>query len=116
MKIKSLTLGLAGLSSAHAAMTCSGDAFQTILQSTGLSSNTTLVEVVPVSVGASWSATNPEFPQPPTDLPALCAVNFSVQSSSSSTFGFGIYLPDEWNSRMMTTGNGGFGGGINVSP
>jgi feruloyl esterase len=47
------------------------------------------------------------------NLPGLCAVSVQVQSISNSTFGFGLFLPDEWNGRFLATGNGGFGGGIN---
>ncbi|RYP78045.1 hypothetical protein DL769_003262 [Monosporascus sp. CRB-8-3] len=48
-------------------------------------------------------------------LPALCAVGINVKSSANSSFNFGLFLPEDgtWNERLMTTGNGGYGGGIN---
>jgi feruloyl esterase len=45
-------------------------------------------------------------------LPALCAVSVQVQSISNSTYGFGLFLPDDWNGRFLAVGNGGFAGGI----
>jgi feruloyl esterase len=47
-----------------------------------------------------------------TGLPALCAVSINVPSSANTSFNFGVFMPDGWNGRMITTGNGGFGGGI----
>ncbi|KAH7063814.1 Tannase/feruloyl esterase [Paraphoma chrysanthemicola] len=53
------------------------------------------------------------YPTNAVNLPALCAVSVQVQSISNSTFGFGLFLPNDWNQRFLATGNGGFGGGIN---
>jgi hypothetical protein len=46
-------------------------------------------------------------------LPALCAVSVNVPSPGNTSFNFGLFLPEGWNGRFITTGNGGFGGGIN---
>ena len=49
------------------------------------------------------------YPTSPTGLPALCAIQVNV----SSTYSFGLFLPQEWNNRFLAVGNGGFAGGIN---
>ncbi|KAF1986575.1 tannase and feruloyl esterase, partial [Aulographum hederae CBS 113979] len=48
-------------------------------------------------------------------LPNSCAivVNATNFNGTDSTFSFGLFLPDFWNQRFLTVGNGGFGGGIN---
>ncbi|KAI0136214.1 tannase and feruloyl esterase-domain-containing protein [Xylariales sp. AK1849] len=53
------------------------------------------------------------YPTQPTNLPELCAVTVYVPSSATSAYRFGVFLPLAWNSRFLTIGNGGFGGGIN---
>ncbi|CAK7200144.1 hypothetical protein SEUCBS139899_002834 [Sporothrix eucalyptigena] len=49
----------------------------------------------------------------PTNLPPLCAIIVNVTSSPSSSYRFGLLLPNFWNSRFLAVGNGGFAGGIN---
>lgn len=53
------------------------------------------------------------YPENPQKLPRLCVVSVQVNSIGNSTYGFGLFLPDEWNERFLAVGNGGFGGGIN---
>jgi feruloyl esterase len=53
------------------------------------------------------------YPDNAVNLPSLCAVSIQVQSIANSTYGFGLFLPDEWNERFLAVGNGGFAGGIN---
>ncbi|KAK3111690.1 hypothetical protein LTR53_012801 [Teratosphaeriaceae sp. CCFEE 6253] len=38
---------------------------------------------------------------------------FQVRSSPSTHYGFGLFLPQDWNERFLAVGNGGFAGGIN---
>lgn len=75
----------------------------------------TVEKVAVVSQGDSYGegAANVAYPLDPTDLPALCAVTVRVRSSSTSSYRFGLFLPDKWNSRFLVVGNGGFAGGIN---
>jgi len=76
----------------------------------------TINSVQAVAEGASFGggSDNPAFAAPASKLPALCAVDINVKSSDSSSYNFGVFLPDQtWSERFMTTGNGGFGGGIN---
>lgn len=77
----------------------------------GLSLNFAL----PVSANGSFgdAPNGLEFPTNATSLPALCAVSVNVVSSNSSSYNFGLFLPEKWNQRLATAGNGGFGGGIN---
>jgi feruloyl esterase len=62
------------------------------------------------SFGQQWDIA---YPNNATKLPALCAVIINVTSSATSSFTFGLFLPNEWNERFITVGNGGFSGGIN---
>ena len=93
-----------------AALKCSNSTFAALLPS-----NASLNFATPVAQNASFGGgvQNPEFPSPAINLPALCAVSVNVKSSNSSSFNFGLFLPDSWNDRTIATGNGGFGGGIN---
>ncbi|RYP76647.1 hypothetical protein DL769_003607 [Monosporascus sp. CRB-8-3] len=79
--------------------------------------NAALENVTAVPQGGSHGegAANPAYPVGPADLPALCAVTVRVASSLSSSFRFGLFLPDPetWNRRFLAVGNGGFAGGIN---
>jgi len=59
------------------------------------------------------NATKSGEPAVVTGLPALCAAKFSVPTSNRSTIDVALFLPDQWNQRLMAVGNGGFGGYIN---
>ena len=77
--------------------------------------NVTLNFTVPVPENGFFGqgSSNLEFPNNPTNLPALCAVGINIKSSDTSSHNFGLFLLEDWNQRTMTAGNGGFGGGIN---
>ncbi|KAJ5094861.1 hypothetical protein N7456_010722 [Penicillium angulare] len=54
------------------------------------------------------------WPIDPINLPELCAIGAMVAgTSTNATFGFGVFLPVEWNGRTLTVGNGGLAGGVN---
>lgn len=55
-----------------------------------------------------------DFPSNATNLPPLCAISIRIQLADTS-FNFGLFLPAQWNNRLIGTGNTGFGGGINWS-
>jgi len=78
-----------------------------------LPAHASITNAVPVPANGTWSQPSPPFPHPATGLPALCAITVNVISSTTSSFNFGLFLPEEWNLRFMGSGNGGFGGGIN---
>ena len=92
------------------AFDCTEAAFAAVLPS-----NATVNFAVNVPQNGSFGGApdDLEFPVNATNLPSLCAVSINVISSNVSSFNFGLFLPDDWNSRTMTAGNGGFGGGIN---
>lgn len=48
-----------------------------------------------------------------TDLPAFCRLQIVIttNTTASSTALVEVWLPDEWNGRLLGTGNGGFSGG-----
>ncbi|KAF9882456.1 feruloyl esterase b precursor [Colletotrichum karsti] len=69
---------------------------------------------VPISNNGSFGEVgNVAYPQNATYLPALCAATINVTSSSTSSYTFGLFLPETWNQRFLAVGNGGFSGGIN---
>lgn len=78
-------------------------------------SNAQVVNATHVPANGTYGegAIDLEFPGLATGLPELCAVTVLVQSSPTSNYRFGLFLPAEWNERYIATGNGGFGGGIN---
>ncbi|KAF1992540.1 tannase and feruloyl esterase [Aulographum hederae CBS 113979] len=48
------------------------------------------------------------------NLPALCAIAANVTHyNGTDWFSVGLFLPREWNGRLMVSGNGGMSGGIN---
>lgn len=65
------------------------------------------VAIVKAGEAYGEGASDLGFPGVPTELPELCAVTLRVNSSETSSFRFGVFLPTEWNSRMLTLGNGG---------
>ena len=101
---------LSSLCTAHAALDCSSASLSALLPV-----GATLNFAVPVPENGTFGegAKNIEFPTNATNLPALCAVGINVKSSNTSSYNFGLFLPQEWNARTMTAGNGGLGGGIN---
>jgi feruloyl esterase len=95
---------------------CSVATFDNILATAGLAETAKVVYAVPIEDGGASFDPSPPFQSNVTQLPEVCAVKVEVQSSESSSYRFAMFLPppEDWNGRMMTTGNGGFGGGINV--
>ncbi|KAI1372780.1 tannase and feruloyl esterase [Hypoxylon crocopeplum] len=92
---------------------CTTEAFELILKNHP-EATVNFVEAVPLNGSFGQAETDIPFPYNATSLPALCAVGVNVKSSNSSSYNFGLFLPDTtWNERILTTGNGGFGGGIN---
>ena len=106
-QLSMLSLALAGSTPG-----CSRESFEGILAGTP---EVTVEYAGPVEEGVSFGIPSLAFPDNATALPAVCAVSVRVQSSPESSFGFGMFLPEAaaWNERLMTSGNGGFGGGIN---
>jgi len=93
-----------------AALDCSPAAIQAALPS-----NATVNFAYPLKANATFQVPQGDtgYPVSPVSLPALCVVSAQVQSVRNTTFGFGLFLPDDWNGRFLAVGNGGFAGGIN---
>ncbi|THZ04317.1 putative ferulic acid Esterase/Feruloyl esterase [Aureobasidium pullulans] len=100
---------VAALTSGAVAITCDKDSLQSAFSS-----------IATVDF-ATWMPANSTFNVPkadiaystaPTQLRAACAVQVSVKNGTSN-YGFGVFLPDDWNGRFLAVGNGGFAGGIN---
>jgi hypothetical protein len=111
-KAQSVLLGAltfqAGNATLHTA--CSVDAFADVL-----GPSASVVSALRVNQGGSYGegSANLLYPQDASNLPSLCAVTVKVSSSPSSSYRFGLFLPESWNSRFLAVGNAGFGGGIN---
>jgi hypothetical protein len=89
---------------------CTATSFKDVLPAAA-----SIESITSVANGSSYGegAADIGFPAVPRNLPALCAVIVNVNSSNSSNYRFGIFLPADWNSRFLAVGNGGFAGGIN---
>ncbi|KAI0349705.1 feruloyl esterase-like protein [Trametes cingulata] len=63
-----------------------------------------------VDIGNDYMAINSSA------LPAFCRVQLLVTTNETagSSANTEVWLPDEWNGRMLTIGNGGFAGGADV--
>ncbi|PSR94019.1 Tannase/feruloyl esterase [Coniella lustricola] len=93
----------------HASIDCTYDAVKAIVPAGAVLSFAQTIEengtfVVPAG-DTGWT-------QDPVDLPALCAIGVEVTTEQNGTYGFGVFLPNAWNSRTLTVGNGGLAGGV----
>ncbi|GAB7365183.1 hypothetical protein MBLNU230_g6269t2 [Neophaeotheca triangularis] len=92
------------------AIDCDSSAIQSLLPSTATVSSAVRI---PQDGTFRVPRENIAYPTSPTSLRANCAVQVKVTSSESSAYSFGMFLPDDWNERSLSVGNGGFAGGIN---
>ena len=109
MKITATLLHLAlvlGITPAQTTDTprCSTDAFESALPPSAK-----VISAVAVADGGSYheGRGNLGYPSPATDLPTLCAFIVQATSSSTSSYRFGLFLPDEWiftAERLIRTG------------
>lgn len=63
-----------------------------------------------VTTGSFVETGNIGYPTFPTGLPELCAVTLN---NVTANYRFGMFMPDEWNTRFLTIGSYAFLGGIN---
>ncbi|KAI8961400.1 tannase and feruloyl esterase [Daldinia sp. FL1419] len=84
---------------------CSTDYFKGIVPS-GLSIET----AQNVTSGSFTERGNIGYPTFPTGLPSLCAV---IVKNETANYRFGMFLPDDWNSKFIAIGSYSFLGGIN---
>lgn len=53
--------------------------------------------------------TLPRASAPLRDLPSFCRISAEATPSSDSRITFEVWVPREWNGKVVTTGNGGYG-------
>jgi hypothetical protein len=71
--------------------------------------NTTITQAEPVTSGSL----TPTGSTPLSSLPAFCRVAGILHPTSDSVIRFEVWLPQQnWNGRLLGTGNGGFAGSI----
>jgi feruloyl esterase len=106
-----IALGAIALPSilAHPHDNCNNAFFNHVLPSNASTLLTYHVE----ANGTFGQAADIAYPNNATGLPPLCAVIINVTSAATSSYTFGLFLPNEWNERFIAVGNGGFSGGIN---
>src|ERR1700742_4948260 len=91
---------------------CNVNSVQQFIASYG-EATVTLVQALPQNSSFGGGPADLEFPVNDTGLPALCVVTVNIKSSNTSSYNFGLFLPNSWNDRFIASGNGGYAGGIN---
>ncbi|KAJ9098119.1 hypothetical protein QFC21_004448 [Naganishia friedmannii] len=68
--------------------------------------------------GSLINVTSPWNTLTTTDLPAFCRLKFDVLTNpmTGKTAGVELWLPDDWNTRMLAFGGGGWSGGVPFGP
>ncbi|KIX92245.1 uncharacterized protein Z520_11991 [Fonsecaea multimorphosa CBS 102226] len=110
--LSSWVLGFQGLCVFGAMTECNIDSIQQFVAGPG-TATVTSAQALQQNSTFGGGAADLEFPVNDTDLPALCAVTVNVKSSNTSSYNFGLFLPQQWNNRFIATGNGAYAGGIN---
>ena len=96
-----LYLGLVNLAKASRS-DCTIDTFQSFLNANG--TDATVVSVRTVQDNGTFLVTdNPAYPESPTGLRAVCALEVNVTSEAGTHYSFGLFLPDSWNERFLYT-------------
>ncbi|KIV92327.1 hypothetical protein PV10_06779 [Exophiala mesophila] len=73
-----------------------------------------IAELVPAGSNFTGNTTNPSANINLTNLPAHCRVSAWFNTAVNNTVNFEVWLPvaNEWNARLLTFGNGGWGGNV----
>lgn len=98
MKISEALLYPSFAFGAVTAFNCTPSAFQSILPS---NASVTFAYALPANSTFVVPSGDIAYPTSPTELDALCAVEVKMQSSNSSAFSFGLFLPTQWNKRYL---------------
>jgi feruloyl esterase len=69
-------------------------------------------QVVSAQIIAAGSFTPPDSARPLQELPPFCRAVLSLHPSSDSEIGAEIWLPENWNNKLLIVGSGGWGGSI----
>ncbi|KAK8131972.1 hypothetical protein PG999_000145 [Apiospora kogelbergensis] len=110
-RFPAILLGLA-TSVLAATSTCSVDSINALLAAT---EGARVLEAHQISSNGTFGQVGDiAYPSNATNLPPLCLTWVNVTSSPTSSYTFGLMLPDnDWNGRFLAVGNGGFSGGVN---
>lgn len=93
---------------------CTATTFANITKPTGIS--LTIEQAVSVSQNGNFGENSDLGFPAASGLPKLCAVIVGVKNTTTtpeSNYRFGLFLPDTWNSKLLTVGSASFAGGIN---
>jgi feruloyl esterase len=74
--------------------------------------STPKVEIVLAESVEAGSFTPPDSPNAVTQLPKFCRVVVRLRPTSDSDIGAEIWLPADWNTKLLAVGSGGWGGSI----
>ncbi|TCD70446.1 hypothetical protein EIP91_003527 [Steccherinum ochraceum] len=81
--------------------------------------NASITQTTFFPANAHVNLTNPFSSIDVSNLPAFCQVSVAIvtNATNGSVANADVWLPqpDVWNGRLVTFGNGGFGGGVNVA-
>jgi feruloyl esterase len=95
---------------------CTSGTFSSVITTTGVYVTVERAVSVPENGNYGEGSLDMGFPDVTSNLPKLCAVIISVTNTSAipqSNYRFGLFLPDTWNSKILTVGSASFAGGIN---
>ncbi|PYI05207.1 feruloyl esterase B precursor [Aspergillus sclerotiicarbonarius CBS 121057] len=112
MKSRERLVLLASAGASNALLNCSTEAFKQVIPA-----NATVVLAQRVAENGTFTPPSADtgFPNPAYMLPALCAVQIEMPTEANTTFNFGLFLPDDWEGRMVVSGNSAFSGGVNYA-
>lgn len=88
---------ITALTSGAFAITCDKDSLQSAFPSIA---TVDFAQWLPADSTFTVPKTDIAYPVSPTQLRAACAVQVSVKNGTSN-YGFGVFLPDEWNGRFL---------------
>jgi hypothetical protein len=74
---------------------------------------TSKVEIFEAKAVAAGSFTPPDASNALPQLPAFCRVVVKLKPTADSDIGAEVWLPANWNTKLLVLGNGGWGGAIN---
>lgn len=87
----------AALTSSAVAITCDKASLQSAFSSIA---TVDYAEWLPANSTFNVPKTDVAYPGSPTRTRAACAVQVSVKNGTSN-YGFGVFLPDDWNGRFL---------------
>lgn len=88
---------VAALTPGAVAITCDKASLQSAFSSIA---TVDFVQWIPANSSFNVPANDVAYPISPTQMQAACAVQVSVKNGTSN-YGFGIFLPDDWNGRFL---------------